>query len=212
MSTIIDCPSCGCKLQAPEELLGKQVRCPTCSNIFDAVAGPAPPPGAVQLEDPHLRPSAASAGTPSPGLSQESAGDLVPSPTGGAARPWEGRSGYYLRRDCEPHRGTLILIFGILSLVFCGLVGLGMGIAAWIMGQRDLRKMDANMMDPAGRGNTQAGRICGMIGTILSSLNLLFAVAYVTFFIVWVTSFSPAPPSTWPPPSPPPATEERPDD
>src|SRR5207248_626526 len=42
MSTIVDCPSCSRKLRVPEELLGKKVKCPTCSGTFDAVAAPEP--------------------------------------------------------------------------------------------------------------------------------------------------------------------------
>jgi hypothetical protein len=35
------------------------------------------------------------------------------------------------------------------------------------MGNNDLREMAAGTMDPDGRGLTQAGKICGMIGVIL---------------------------------------------
>ena len=63
----------------------------------------------------------------------------------------------------KPHRGTLILVFGILGLVTCQIFG----IVAWVMGNNDLREMDAGIMDPEGRGNTSAGRICGIISTIL---------------------------------------------
>jgi len=62
-----------------------------------------------------------------------------------------------------PHRATLILVLGIVSLVVCG----PLGIAAWLMGNTDLREMDAGRMDPAGRAMTNAGRICGIIAVIL---------------------------------------------
>jgi hypothetical protein len=78
-----------------------------------------------------------------------------------------------LRRDLEPHRGGLILALGILSLVgisCCGAVGLPFGIAAWAMGQADIRKMDAHQMDPQGRGTTNAGKVCGIVGSLLDSL------------------------------------------
>jgi hypothetical protein len=55
----------------------------------------------------------------------------------------------------KPHRGTLILVLGILGLVVCG----PLAIVAWVLGSGDLKEMDAGTMDPAGRGNTQAGRI-----------------------------------------------------
>ena len=64
----------------------------------------------------------------------------------------------------EPHRGTLILVLGILSLVLCGFFT---GIPAWIMGKGDLEKIQAGQMDPEGQGMTKAGMICGMICCIL---------------------------------------------
>ncbi len=82
-------------------------------------------------------------------------------------------------RIMKPHRGTLILVFGILSLVICG----PLGIVAWIMGNGDLKQMDAGTMDPSGRSVTNAGRICGMIGTILLAL---YVVAFIALFALGV--------------------------
>ncbi len=65
----------------------------------------------------------------------------------------------------EPHRGTLILILGILSLTVCGFFT---GIPAWIMGKNDLAKIKAGQMDPEGLGTSKAGMICGMINCILT--------------------------------------------
>ena len=50
------------------------------------------------------------------------------------------------------------------------------GIVAWVMGNTDLKAMDAGTMDPEGRGITQAGKIIGMIATILGILGLLFGL------------------------------------
>ena len=69
----------------------------------------------------------------------------------------------------EPHRGTLILVLGILSLVLCGFFT---GIPAWIMGKGDLEKIQAGQMDPEGQGMTKAGMICGMICCILSAVAI----------------------------------------
>jgi hypothetical protein len=66
----------------------------------------------------------------------------------------------------------MILVLGILGLVLCGFLG----IAAWVMGSADLKEMDAGQMDPAGRGNTNAGRICGMIATILMALGVIIGI------------------------------------
>ena len=107
-----------------------------------------------------------------------------------------GRSRYRRelpRRDSEPHRGSLILVLGIISLVFVFLsmcyglgvlVGLPLGITAWVLGNGDLRKIKNNEMDPEGLGMTQAGWICGIIGTILHSLVLLTCGGFITFILL----------------------------
>ena len=47
-------------------------------------------------------------------------------------------------KTVKPHRGVLILVFGILGLVACQLFG----IAAWVMGNADLEEMSVGRMDP----------------------------------------------------------------
>jgi len=64
------------------------------------------------------------------------------------------------------------LVLGILGIVLCG----PLGIAAWIMGNSDLKEMDAGTMDPSGRGNTNAGRICGIIATILLAISIVVCI------------------------------------
>ena len=103
-----------------------------------------------------------------------------------------------MRRDCEPHRAGLILTLGIISLaslVFCALLGLPFGIVAWTLGQRDLKKMKANIMDPQGMGMTQAGKVCGIVGTIICSLYGLLCVGYIVFMVTMasITSYGSAP-------------------
>lgn len=72
----------------------------------------------------------------------------------------------------QPHRGVLILVFGILGLVVC----FPFGIAAWIMGNGDLGEMRSGRMDPTGEGMTQAGRICGMVATAFAVIGLVIGV------------------------------------
>lgn len=75
-----------------------------------------------------------------------------------------------------PHRGSTVLVLGILSLVICA----PLGIFAWVMGNGDLAKMRDGTMDPSGAGITNAGRILGIIATVL----LLLGIA------VWVLMFA----------------------
>jgi len=72
----------------------------------------------------------------------------------------------------KPHRGTLILVFGILGLVVCA----PLAVVAWVMGHNDIKEIDAGAMDPAGRGTTQAGKILGIVGTILAVVGLIIVV------------------------------------
>lgn len=73
----------------------------------------------------------------------------------------------------EHPQGTTVLVLGILSLVVCGILG----PFAWSMGSRALREIDAA---PQGyyrnRGNIVAGRICGIIATILFIVGVLVLV------------------------------------
>jgi len=68
------------------------------------------------------------------------------------------------------HRGVLILILGIVGLVVCQPVG----IAAWVMGNSDLKEMDAGRMDPEGRSFTQVGKILGIISVVLLALGIVW--------------------------------------
>ena len=72
----------------------------------------------------------------------------------------------------KPHRGTVVLVFGILSFVVCPFFG----IAAWVMGNTDLREMAYGRMDPSGRDITQAGRICGIVGTVLVLIPMVLII------------------------------------
>ena len=83
--------------------------------------------------------------------------------------------------NLKPHRGTLILVLGILGLVCCGVCG----IIAWVMGNGDLKKIDAGEMDPEGRGLTQAGKICGIVSVIL---NILLILIYGIIFIIGIVA------------------------
>ncbi|HXG08495.1 MAG TPA: hypothetical protein VNK04_01780, partial [Gemmataceae bacterium] len=90
----------------------------------------------------------------------------------------EGRPRRRRRRYLEPHRGSLILTLGIVSLFTVPLI---LGPIAWIMGSNDLEAMRAGRMDPEGESNTNAGRICGMIATIVGGIAtvLVFSACFL---------------------------------
>lgn len=79
---------------------------------------------------------------------------------------------YGRRRRLEDHRGTLILVLGLCGVLVCALCA----PAAWIMGSQDLAKMRAGQMDYAGYGQTQAGYVLGIIGTLLTLGAIILVV------------------------------------
>ena len=80
----------------------------------------------------------------------------------------------------KPHRGALILAFGILGPVVCQLFG----VAAWVMANNDLKEMNRGYMDPSGRDLTQTGRILGMVATGLMAISLLIVILVLLVSIV----------------------------
>ncbi|NIM04438.1 MAG: hypothetical protein GTO55_00915 [Armatimonadetes bacterium] len=101
-------------------------------------------------------------------------------PEGGAQIP---------QAPMKAHRGTAILVLGIVALVFCficTLVTLVCAIIAWVMGNNDLREMDQGLMDPSGRGMTSAGRICGIIaiplGIVMTIVSIIVGGMWLSIF------------------------------
>ncbi len=81
---------------------------------------------------------------------------------------------------------TATLVLGILSIVFCftyGVVGLVLGIIALILSNRDKNLYLANPGSYTinSYNNSNAGRVCAIIGLVLSGLALLFLVAIIIF-------------------------------
>jgi hypothetical protein len=100
-----------------------------------------------------------------PPVSQQPYGQPAAGPYG---QPMLGQ-GPYGPQGLQESRATMILVFGILSIVVCQLFG----PFAWSMGSEDLRKMDQGLMNPRERGSVVAGRICGIIGTALMAIWVL---------------------------------------
>ena len=73
----------------------------------------------------------------------------------------------------EQSQATTILVLGILSIVCCGLLG----IAAWVMGNNELKAIDEGRRPPESRGTANAGRICGIVGVALTALGLVLALS-----------------------------------
>ena len=66
-------------------------------------------------------------------------------------------------------------MLGILSLVICGPI---LGPVAWIMGNKARDEMNAQPgVHWTNRGSVNAGRICGMIATILAVVFIVLFAA-----------------------------------
>jgi len=106
-----------------------------------------------------------------------------PPPPGGTPGVWPPPAGPYGQQPPNPFgqqgyypvevKGSQILTMGILSF-FC--FGIILGPMAYIQGNNALAAIDQGQADPSQRGNVNAGRICGLIGGILSLLSIILNI------------------------------------
>ncbi|QPH38800.1 CCC motif membrane protein [Pedobacter endophyticus] len=79
---------------------------------------------------------------------------------------------------------TAALVLGIIALPACcfyGVFGLVFGIIAWILGGSDVKKYQLNpaWYTESSYKNAKAGKICGMIATIISALFITLVILAV---------------------------------
>ena len=80
---------------------------------------------------------------------------------------------------------TLILVFGILSLLSCccyGLPGLVFGIVALVMANKAKKTYLANPDLYSGYNNVKTGRILAIIGIVLSVIYILAIIGYLAIY------------------------------
>lgn len=77
----------------------------------------------------------------------------------------------------EDSQSTTVLVLGILSLVLCQVLG----PFAWVMGNKEIAAIDAGRRPPENRGTAQAGRILGIISTVLLLVGFGFLVVMLVF-------------------------------
>ena len=80
----------------------------------------------------------------------------------------------------EQSQATTILVFGILGIICC----VPFGIAAWVMGNRELEAIDAGRRNPENRGSANAGRIMGIVSVALWVIGV---VAFVLLLAAGIT-------------------------
>ena len=136
MSIEILCPGCDRLLRVAAEHAGKQTRCPACDTVFT-----------IPLT--------------------ESADDLVVQPTDNpfatSVAPALGEVAAGNDENRVPHRGSLVLVMGLLSWLSCGIFG----VVAWYLGKQDLKRIRAGIMDRSGFELTRAGYWLGLASVLL---------------------------------------------
>lgn len=80
-------------------------------------------------------------------------------------------------------QATTALVLGILGIVVCGVIA----PFAWSMGGTAVREIDASGGQWGGRTEANAGRILGMVGTILLVLGLVLVTLFFIAFVVFGT-------------------------
>ena len=83
-------------------------------------------------------------------------------------------------------QATTVLILGILGLVLCSVLS----PFAWVMGNRVVREIDASAGRLGGRSLANAGRICGIIGTVLIAVVLLILIVGLALVLITTTTSS----------------------
>lgn len=91
--------------------------------------------------------------------------------------------------------GTLIMVLGILSIVL-GCFGIILGPIAWVMGNNALK---TGLVDPSQAGQITAGRICGIIGTVIGILGVIYLI--FIFAVVGTAALHHPTPSSLPAPT-----------
>lgn len=72
----------------------------------------------------------------------------------------------------ESSQATTVLVLGILGVVVCGILA----PIAWAMGNTELAAIDSGRRPPQNRGTANAGRILGIIGTVLLAIGIIVLI------------------------------------
>lgn len=75
----------------------------------------------------------------------------------------------------EASQATTVLVLGILGIVICGILA----PFAWVMGNRELEAIDSGRRPPDNRGTANAGRILGIIGTVLLGIGIIVGLLFL---------------------------------
>ena len=82
---------------------------------------------------------------------------------------------------------TAALVLGIISIPTCfcyGIIGMACGIIAIILGSKAVKlyKENPGVYNPSSYNNANAGKICGIIGVVMSALFLLYIIIVLVIY------------------------------
>lgn len=83
----------------------------------------------------------------------------------------------------EASQATTVLVLGIIGIVLCQFLG----PVAWVMGNNELAAIDAGRRAPENRGTANAGRILGIISTVLLAIGVLLIVLLIAGTVTFST-------------------------
>jgi hypothetical protein len=126
-------------------------------------------------------PAPAPAPAPAPPPATAEPGQAAPPPT--AADPWRSGSappptGDYAAPPTPGRKAdgaVTALVLGIIGIVFCQLLA----PVAWSLGRKAERQVDASGGTLGGRGEATAGKVLGIIGTLLLVIAVIALIALI---------------------------------
>lgn len=110
-----------------------------------------------------------------------------PTPPPFQPSPFSPHSGYQGGLQQSLPNATIVLVLGILSILTCccyGVVGVILGIVALVLSKKDrlLYATNVGLYTESSFKNLNAGRVCAIIGLILSLLCLLINIIFIAAF------------------------------
>ena len=117
---------------------------------------------------------------------------VAPNPYG--AQPYGGYPAGYGTAVPDHPSATTAMVLGIIGLVgiaLCGGITLVLSPFAWGIGRRAVREIDADPARYGGRDKANAGKVMGIIGTVILVLAVLLVIVAILVLVAFGHSDSP---------------------
>ena len=104
--------------------------------------------------------------------------------------PQQQPYGYQPPKPNHPSATTSLVlgIIGLAGILTCGGITLVLSPFAWATGAKAVREIRANPEAYGGEGNAAAGKIMGIVGTVLLILGIIAVVAFFVLVATYDTS------------------------